>query len=188
MAWTAANPVTIGNATKKSDFDKVWDNADYLMSAFDAAGDMAYASAANTIAKLAAGAANLKLFMNAGATAPEWAAGIKIVSYTRVVNVGDGTVAYTGAGFKPSGAIIIGAVTNTTIVSIGFTDFTSVRSIAKVGTVWEFDAGACISAKVDSSNYERATVASAGSNGMLLTWAQTGSPTGTFSFSVIYFR
>jgi phage-related tail fiber protein len=30
MAWTATNPATIGNPTKKSDFDKLWDNADYL--------------------------------------------------------------------------------------------------------------------------------------------------------------
>lgn len=26
MAWTSVNPVTIGNPTKKSDYDKVWDN------------------------------------------------------------------------------------------------------------------------------------------------------------------
>lgn len=30
MGWTAANPVVIGSATKKSDYDKVYDNADYL--------------------------------------------------------------------------------------------------------------------------------------------------------------
>jgi len=30
MAWTTVNPVTVGNPTKKSDFDKIWDNADYI--------------------------------------------------------------------------------------------------------------------------------------------------------------
>mgnify|MGYP001590095047 CR=1 FL=1 len=30
MAWTAVNPVAIGAATKKSDYDKLWDNADLL--------------------------------------------------------------------------------------------------------------------------------------------------------------
>ena len=30
MAWTAANPAVIGNATKKTDYDKLWDNAKYL--------------------------------------------------------------------------------------------------------------------------------------------------------------
>ena len=30
MAWTAANPTVIGNATKKTDYDKLWDNALFL--------------------------------------------------------------------------------------------------------------------------------------------------------------
>lgn len=30
MAWTASNPVSIGNATKKSDYDKLWDNVALL--------------------------------------------------------------------------------------------------------------------------------------------------------------
>lgn len=30
MTWTGSNPVTVGNPTKKSDFDALWDNADYL--------------------------------------------------------------------------------------------------------------------------------------------------------------
>ncbi len=30
MSWTNSNPVSIGAATKKGDYDKLWDNADYL--------------------------------------------------------------------------------------------------------------------------------------------------------------
>jgi hypothetical protein len=30
MAWTTVNPVTIGNATKKADYDKLWDNCDFF--------------------------------------------------------------------------------------------------------------------------------------------------------------
>ena len=30
MAWTTDNPVSVGNPTKKKDFDKLWDNAVYL--------------------------------------------------------------------------------------------------------------------------------------------------------------
>ena len=30
MAWTAANPAVIGNATKKTDYDKLWDNVVHL--------------------------------------------------------------------------------------------------------------------------------------------------------------
>jgi hypothetical protein len=36
MAWTGSNPVTIGNATKKSDYDALWDNAAYLKAIDDA--------------------------------------------------------------------------------------------------------------------------------------------------------
>ena len=40
MAWTAANPVSVGAATKKDDYDTAWDNADYLLDAReDADGD-----------------------------------------------------------------------------------------------------------------------------------------------------
>jgi len=35
MAWTSSNPVTIGNPTKKSDYDKLWDNAQYLKTEFE---------------------------------------------------------------------------------------------------------------------------------------------------------
>lgn len=30
MAWTSVNPVAVGNITKKSQYDALWDNADYL--------------------------------------------------------------------------------------------------------------------------------------------------------------
>jgi len=31
MSWTATNPVTIGNPTKKGDYDSLWDNADFII-------------------------------------------------------------------------------------------------------------------------------------------------------------
>lgn len=35
MAWTAANPVSVGDPTKKDHFDAAWDNASYLKDARD---------------------------------------------------------------------------------------------------------------------------------------------------------
>ena len=35
MAWTGTNPSTIGNPTKKSDYDKMWDNLLYLKAEFE---------------------------------------------------------------------------------------------------------------------------------------------------------
>ena len=77
---------------------------------FATIGDIPYASANLTPNKLAKGAANLKLFMNAGATAPEWAAGIKIGEFTRSIAAASGDVGYTGVGFKPSAVIFLSGV------------------------------------------------------------------------------
>ncbi len=30
MAWTNTNPISVGDATKKNDWDKLWDNADFV--------------------------------------------------------------------------------------------------------------------------------------------------------------
>lgn len=39
MAWTSTSPVSIGNATKKSDYDAVWDNIQYLDKVLNAPKD-----------------------------------------------------------------------------------------------------------------------------------------------------
>lgn len=89
-----------GHATKA-------DTLNRALNKLTTAGDLMYATAAQTVARLALGAANLKLFVNAGATAPEWAAGVKAITATRVHNAVAGDVAYTGAGFKPSSGIFL---------------------------------------------------------------------------------
>ena len=78
-----------------------------------------YATAAQTVARLALGTANLKLFVNAGATAPEWAAGAKVVAATFDLTTATGTFDVTGFGFKPSALICIAAVSGGTHISIG---------------------------------------------------------------------
>ena len=92
----------------------------YLEILFTAQGDMAYASAPKTLAALAKGAANLKMFMNAGATAPEWAAGIKFGSFTREMDAATGDVNITGVGFKPSLIMVMNASPLGTSYSIGW--------------------------------------------------------------------
>ncbi len=180
MAWTTSNPVAIGAATKKSDYDKLWDNADYLMSAFDAAGDMAYASAANTIAKLSAGAANLKLFMNAGATAPEWAAGNKLVSFTHVLDWATQDQAITGVGFKPSSIIAIGYSSINYSLSVGICDVFLTQACvsqfadAFVGgdtaNILQFrNTGDVVYIKIKSYD---------ASDGFTITWTRSGNPLG----------
>lgn len=38
MAWTATNPVSVGNPTKKKDYDKLWDNVDYIKTSVMSSG------------------------------------------------------------------------------------------------------------------------------------------------------
>jgi hypothetical protein len=47
MAWTATNPVSVGNPTKKKDYDKLWDNCDYIKTNVMSSGSvMLFAQAA----------------------------------------------------------------------------------------------------------------------------------------------
>ncbi len=103
-----------------------------------------------------------------------------------------GTQAITGAGFAPVAVFAIGDVTNSTKASWGFAENTGSSESASIGTppfAASFgDNSALISAYVDGSNYQLATVTTWGSDGITLTWTKTGSPTGTFSFYLLCVR
>ena len=74
----------------------------------DADGDMYY-RASSALARLEKGAANFKQFMNAAGTAPEWASGIYVGSFTRNMQGASGDVSYT-TGFKPSVVLFVGVL------------------------------------------------------------------------------
>jgi len=158
-----------------------------LQTLLTAAGDMVYASAANTLARLAKGTANYKMFMNAAGTAPEWATGMKSVTYSRDVSL-TSDWALTGAGFKPSALIAFGGIQSTSFswgfltgggVSVNLTDYGSTRYI---------DQACVISAWVNASNYQQYALKSFDADGVTLEPAKTGSPTGTLTIVVGYFR
>ncbi len=77
----------------------------------DAKGDMYY-KAATYLARLAAGTANHKMFMNAAGTAPEWASGSFSFYIGRAFSSGNGTQSVTGFGFKPSVCVFFSTSTN----------------------------------------------------------------------------
>lgn len=142
----------------------------------DADGDMYYRDS-SVLARLAKGAANLKLFMNAGATAPEWAAGIKIGTFTRAMDAVTADVAYTGVGFKPSHVIFLAHLT-TASKSIGVSNGTNHYCIASYGTnPYYFNATAqCIYAIEVSGKTQSCTLKTLGSDGFTLAWTKEGSP------------
>jgi len=157
----------------------------------DADGDMYY-RASSVLARLAKGAANLSLFMNAGATAPEWASGIKYGTFTRVTSVGSGDVSYTGVGFKPSAIIIISNFPSdvaSTSISIGFgtTDGNIyMQYVAGVGSVGSTNNIVNVGNGSTAVNY--ANLKSFDSDGFTLTWTKVGSPTSTAKLGYLAFR
>jgi len=136
------------------------------------------------------GAANLKQFMNAGATAPEWAVGIKIGTFTRAQDGASASVAYTGVGFKPSMVIFLAGVAAVVGGSVGFSNGTNhyLSAEATNGT-HRFDTTACI-LTFDAGTWEtNATIASLDSDGFTLAWTKAGSsPSGTITVQYLALR
>jgi hypothetical protein len=152
----------------------------------DADGDIWY-RASGAVARLAKGAANTKLFMNAGATAPSWATGMKVGSFTRDLTAGAGNVAYTGVGFKPSAVILFAAGGNTTM---GFDDGTNRFTL--VGTTaagdFTYDVSNALWFFQGAGTNQKVTVASFDSDGFTLAYTKAGSPTGTAGIGYLAFR
>jgi len=150
---------------------------------------------AKGVKALALGAANLKLFMNAAGTANEYAAGISIIAFTRVMSVASGDVAYTGAGFKPSGTILIATVNQgANIFSIGLAHSISENTISLVPRtvpIWLINAGVIIyieSDAADGSMVQYALAKSMDVDGMTATWTKVGLPTSTITGYILFFR
>jgi len=157
----------------------------------DADGDMYY-RASGVLARLAKGAANTKLFTNAGATAPEWAVGIKQRNFTYDLSTASGTVDYTGFGFKPSNIIVLAGVTDTATGSIGFDDAAAHFSLSNEGLsaagLWQSITLHSIVCVKSGSDHVRGYASSMLADGVRITYAKTGSPTGTLAISIIAFR
>lgn len=151
---------------------------DNLAIGSDANGDLYY-RAAGVLARLAKGAANQKTFMNAGATAPEWAEGIAVGSFTRAMGDASGDVAYTGIGFKPSVLIFFTGWgptgSNTWNYSVGMDNQTAHYA------AWSVDVSAvghttCAIMLVESNTkYQKAVVKSKDADGFTLTWTLVGT-------------
>jgi len=178
----------------------VYDGANFQMmnpaSIFGAAaftaGDTVYATAASTFAKLAIGAANTKNFVNAAGTAPEWANGIKVGTFSRNTATETGTQAVTGVGFKPSHVIFFAVVGNTPQVSVGVSDGSYSYCIqnvhAEVADAWSYNATYCIFLDEGANIYYQGILTAFGADGFTITWTKTGAKSGTAEIHYIAFR
>ena len=156
----------------------------------DADGDMYY-RASSVLARLAKGAANLKMFMNAGATAPEWATGVKIITFTRNIAAADGDVAYTGVGFKPSCVIFMAIVNGTTKHSIGYDALSNGLGVLiayGAASSWINDAAKSITLHDGSAANQYGNIKTFDADGFTITYGHDGSPTGIATIYALCFR
>ncbi len=118
---------------------------------------------------------------------------IKFSAFTRDLTAASGSVAYTGAGFTPRTALVLGCLSGsagrftmggTDAVAIQFAFYDSNQTTA---ASWTYTNGNLIFVDAGGGNNQSATISSFDSDGMTLAWTKAGTPTGTASFIAIYF-
>ena len=164
------------------------DTLNRALNKLTTAGDLMYATAAQTVARLAV-TANGKLFGNAGGTAPEYATGLYVKTFTRDMTAGSGDVAYTTVGFKPAAAVFI-FEHDTYGFGVGLDDGTR-RSVVLVYNTSAPGATTnyCMH-MLDSTGLktQSAIVKTWDADGFTLTWTKANDPTGTLNCAAILFR
>lgn len=150
-------------------------------------GDIPYATAASTWARLAKGAAGQFFRMNVGATAPEWVNGAfnnKLLSHTRTLDAADGDVSYTGYGFRPTALIILAGFGGGAPLSVGFGDVNLAEMClynappsAAEWTRFTISTNTIVYMQTSTGNYAVAVLKTLDADGFTLTWTKTGTPT-----------
>lgn len=159
-------------------------------SIWDAAGDLVYGTGADTAAKLIAGNADLKMFMNAAGSAPEWSSGIKIGNFTYNTATASGTHAVSGIGFKPSNVFFLVTVNDTSEISLGFDNMSAPYSVYygfEGNAVWRHTNTAIMLYQA-SGIYYTGAITTFGTDGFTITWAKGGAKTGTARVIYLAFR
>lgn len=114
------------------------------------------------------------------------------ISTTRDLTTASGTQTVSGFGFTPSTCIAHGTVNGAAIGTYttfsGLVDSALNQSViyASGGTAMFVNTGNILAA-VDATggNFQFAAITAYASNQLTLTWAKTGVPTGTFTFSLL---
>ena len=151
-------------------------------------GDLVYASAANVLARLPKGGAGLKLFLNAGNTAPEWASGVKIGNFTRDISLATGAVAYSGVGFKPSAIFLFETIAAVNQAGFGFGTTSDVFCAEVLNSIWNPQTGFILLIRASAGVDNLVALTSLDSDGFTLTYTKRGSPTGTATIGYLALR
>jgi len=131
----------------------------------------------------------LKLFTNAAAAAPEWAAGIAIKTAIRDMQGATADVGYTGIGFKPSTIIAFASPGNNLAgVSWGFSNGTTEYCIGDINLDVAgayYSRYALIFITNAAASAQGAVVKTLDVDGFTLTW--TYSPTSAAGTATLFF-
>ena len=153
----------------------------------DADGDMYY-RASGVLTRLAKGAANQKMFMNAAGLLPVWGVGQYMGNFTYDIST-TGAVAVTGLGFKPSMILWFAGVDSSPAHSIGYSvgDNASKQCIrfASTGNVYPEVSPWALQV---SGGIARASALTMDADGFTYTKAKDSSPTGTSTVIYAAFR
>jgi hypothetical protein len=182
----------IGTSVKKwlSGYIKNLYSPNFVLGS-DADGDMYY-RASSLLARLAKGAPNFKLFMNAAGAAPEWASGWFMKEESRAMDAASGDVSYTGYGFKPAGLIVLAGINGTPLMSVGVGLSTTDYCVSDYGHVtpnyWSQGSFIVIAWEA-SGKGQYATIKSMDADGFILTWTRAGATaSATLTIKVLAFR
>jgi len=183
----------------------VYDGTDFLLVTsaviLGAKGSLEVASADGATKELTVGADGTALVADAGEdTGMKWLAPqFRIDSFTRDLTAVAGAVAITGVGFEPTyiefswgnGSTAAGTFTHGHGAWDGARNMSAyVAEEQGVGGNAVTDTSFCIHLDSDFTvnTFQEATVTATGSDGFTLTWAKTGSPTGTVTLFYRAFR
>lgn len=111
----------------------------------------------------------------------------KVGSFTRDISLA-GAQAITSVGFQPKGIIFFAVVNVTRRASWVMSDASSTVGIFDNWTGATYNDSSSIYIIADSTNFAEGALTSFDSDGFTITWAKTGSPTGTAVVRYIAFR
>lgn len=144
------------------------------------------------------GEANEKMFTNDAGTGVEWDKGFDLELFSKNMEDSGSTVNYTNCSFRPSVVIVFayasGMLSSGTCLSIGVSNFINQFTAAMStyysdeeipGGNYNNDAVAVLGG---ASQNQIGKVAAALANGVSITWAKTGSPSGTIMGAILYLR
>lgn len=115
----------------------------------------------------------------------------KIITATRDMTAGSGSVAYTGVGFQPTAILAIGIIQGGSYYSsLGVVDSTGSSSDTSIqfGTAGGANQASLLKISTAGSTEQTADFTSFDADGFTLAWTKTGSPTGTAYLTFLCFK